>query len=241
VEWIDNGYILSQKTFSEQALILDVFTKNHGRARGIVKGSRKKFLNSLQVGIGGKIVWKARLEEHLGNFTIDPQFNLLPFLYLTPSKLLLIQSLTTILRFTLPEKQPYPHFFSCFEDFLTKTLLKTDSIEVAKDYIQLEKNLLNTLGFALDITKCALTGSHEDLAYVSPKTGKACTKTSGEPYKDILLKLPDFLGLNTAIATQEDIKNGLHLTGHFLEKHFFMEKQKSFLSLRESISRSLTF
>lgn len=239
MEWVDRGYVLAQKNFSEQALILDIFTENHGRARGIIKGSKRKFLNTLQIGIGGKVLWKARLAEHLGTFQIDPQFNLLPFLYLNPSKLTLFQAFTRVLCFVLPENQPYPSFFLSFEKFLTKSLLKTNALELAKDYIHLEKDLLDVLGFGLDISRCAITGSRQNLYYVSPRTGKACTKTAGAPYEDMLLKLPCFLTDSTVEVTKNDIKSGLHLTGYFLEKHFFSQKQKGFLKLRENITQSL--
>ncbi len=239
MEWEDKGYILAQKTFSERSLILDVFTEKHGRIRGLVKGSKQKPLHSMQIGVGGSIYWKARLETHLGNLTIEPQINLLPFLFLHPSKLVLLKSLTTMLTFILPENHAYVSLFYDFENFLKDSLPKTNMILLGEDYVHLEKKLLDTLGFGLDINRCALTGRQENLAYVSPKTGRAATLEAGAPYKDNLLKLPDFLTKKEASSTFEDVRNGLTLTSYFLEKHFFSEKQKIFIHLRKSIIQSL--
>jgi DNA repair protein RecO (recombination protein O) len=70
------------------------------------------------------------------------------------------------------------------------------------------------------LSKCAATGLLNDLAYVSPKTGRAVGQLAGEPYHDKLLELPQFL-LGQPITSMDDVLLGFKLTGYFLERHIF--------------------
>ena len=80
--------------------------------------------------------------------------------------------------------------------------------------------MLAALGYGLDLTSCAATGATDDLAYVSPRTGRAVSREAGLPYRDKLLALPQFLWREAA-ATPADIIAGLRLTRHFLVHHLF--------------------
>ena len=90
----------------------------------------------------------------------------------------------------------------------------------AKVYVRWELGLLGELGFGLDLTACAATGSNDGLAYVSPRTGRAVSLSAGEPYRDRLLVLPPFLASGGG-PVAGDIRSGLALTGYFLERHVF--------------------
>ena len=59
--------------------------------------------------------------------------------------------------------------------------------------VQFEMHLLNELGFGLELDACAVTGTHEELIYVSPKSGRAVSRQAGAPWRDKLLRLPAFL------------------------------------------------
>ncbi len=87
--------------------------------------------------------------------------------------------------------------------------------------MRFEAGLLQDLGFGLDLSRCAATGSTDDLIYVSPRTGRAVSRQAGEPYKDKLLKLPPFLLGAQAGLGDGDVDLGLILTGHFLEQFVF--------------------
>jgi DNA repair protein RecO (recombination protein O) len=80
------------------------------------------------------------------------------------------------------------------------------------------------MGFGLDLMTCAATGAHEDLAYVSPKSGRAVSRAAGEPYREKLLRLPPFLNGGGAPAAGE-VVDALALTGHFLERHVLSPRE----------------
>ncbi|MGV1014766.1 MAG: DNA repair protein RecO C-terminal domain-containing protein, partial [Methyloceanibacter sp.] len=84
--------------------------------------------------------------------------------------------------------------------------------------VRWELQLLQELGFGLDLGACAATGVGTDLSYVSPRSGRAVSREAGQPYCDRLLKLPAFLLDVSAPAGNADIVAGLALTGHFLER-----------------------
>ena len=89
----------------------------------------------------------------------------------------------------------------------------------ARAYVGWECDLLAAVGFGLDLARCAVTGTNQDLAYVSPRTGRAVSREAGAPYKDKLLPLPGFLWRPETPAAPADIVAGLILTRHFLLHH----------------------
>ena len=84
--------------------------------------------------------------------------------------------------------------------------------------VRWEMLLLQDLGFGLDLSECAATGTDADLIYVSPKSGRAVSRDAGKPYCDRLLKLPRFLLEDDAAPTPADVLAGFALTGHFFER-----------------------
>jgi DNA repair protein RecO (recombination protein O) len=116
----------------------------------------------------------------------------------------------------LPEREPH-------EDVYQATARLTEAItgesaEWPADYVRWELELLTALGFGLDLSKCAVTGDSTDLAFVSPKTGRAVSQAAGRGYADRLLPLPAFL-LGEAPSDRGDHLAGLRLTGYFLDRH----------------------
>ena len=93
-------------------------------------------------------------------------------------------------------------------------------------YVRLELGLLQELGFGLDLKKCAATGTREDLAYVSPRTGRAVSRVAAGPYKEKLLTLPGFLSTGGLPSDDEQLRLGFDLTGYFLERHVFWPHNK---------------
>ena len=120
---------------------------------------------------------------------------------------------------TLPERHPYPQVFGGLRHLL-------DALEAggpwAETVVRWELALLGELGFGLDLAACAATGAAHDLAYVSPRSGRAVSREAGADYAEKLLPLPPFLaGSGGDAASAADIVAGLRLTGWFLEKHVF--------------------
>jgi DNA repair protein RecO (recombination protein O) len=75
------------------------------------------------------------------------------------------------------------------------------------------------LGFGLDLAQCAATGTVDELDYVSPRSGRAVSRSAGNPYADRMLPLPGFLRDDTVQPAGRDLANGFALTGFFLSRH----------------------
>ncbi len=218
-EWTDIGLMLSRKPYGENFFTAAVFTRSKGRFHGIMRGKKSLTFQPLSL---LRVTWKSRLEDQLGTFTAETLSPVSTFFLDDPEKLNAILSATQLLTSLLPEREP-------FEDFFSKTLEFLDALPSdiwLEEYIRWETDLLSALGFGLDLSACALGGDTDNLGYVSPKTGRAVSFEKAGPWKDKLLPLPAFLYKENqqGKASMQDLKNGLTLTGYFLQNHAMLEK-----------------
>lgn len=217
MDFTDDAIVLSTRRHGEANLVLSALTREHGRHLGLVKGgaSRRQRPN-LEIGNRLKVVWHARLEEQLGSFTVEPTGAVSAQLLDDPLRLAGLASACAVADIVLPEREPHDDVFAA-----TATLIAAIA-EGAPDwsaaYVRWELDLLASLGFGLDLTRCAATGDTADLAYVSPKSGRAVSRAAGHGYRDRLLPLPSFL-ISQAKPEREDVLAGLRLTGYFLDRH----------------------
>lgn len=217
MEWRDEGIILAVRNHGETSAIAEVLTAQHGRCLGLVRGGRSRTLRPvLQPGNHVEVTWRARLEEHLGHFQMEPLHLQAGLIIEEPLRLMGLSSLTALAQL-LPEREPHPRLFNAMQVVLEA--IDNDDIWPAL-LVRWEMGLLDELGFGLDLSQCAATGAVSDLVYVSPRTGRAVSGEAGKPYRERLLQLPGFLRGEGAIAF-EDVADGLRLTGHFLERHVF--------------------
>jgi DNA repair protein RecO (recombination protein O) len=212
MEWTGTGVILAMRLHGESAAIIDVFTQTQGRHLGVVRGgASRKMAAHLQAGSQVCVTWRARLESHIGTFTVEP-IRARAGILTDPLALAGLNSVSALLQVALPEREAQGAFWD-------QTLALLDAMEMARDwvsdYLRWELELLQILGFGLDLTQCALTGSREDLAYVSPKSGRAVARLAAGEWAARLLPLPPVM-LGQGPATQVEIAQGLGLTGHFL-------------------------
>lgn len=213
MEWRDEGALLSMRPHGESAAIIEVFTAAHGRHLGVVRGGGgRRMAPVLQPGTQLAVVWNARLEDHIGSFTVEPLQSRAGVL----SDRLALAGLTSIcalLRTALPEREPHPALW-------TDSILLMDALGRAgwvSAYLRWEIRLLEELGFGLDLSCCAVTGATEDLAYVSPRTGRAVSAAGAGDWADRLLPLPPGL-TGEAALTPAALRDGLALTTHFLTR-----------------------
>ena len=217
MEWRDEGVILAVRGHGETSAIAEILTEDHGRCLGLVRGGRSRHMRPvLQAGNLVSLTWRARLEEHLGNFTLEPVSLRAGFIIENALRLSGLASLTAMAQ-VLPEREPHPRLYEALRIVLEA--IDHDELWPAL-MVRWEMGLLEELGFGLDLSKCASTGQVEELVYVSPKSGKAVSRGAGAPYHDRLFALPDFLQGGGA-ATAEDVRCGLKLTGYFLERHVY--------------------
>lgn len=213
MDWRDEGILLSMRPHGETSAIIEVLTARHGRHAGVVRGgASRKMAASLQPGTGLTLEWRARLDEHLGSFTVDP---LRSRAHLLSDRLALagLLSACSLLRAALPEREPHPGLWP-----VTLALFDAFGGEGwTSSYLRWELRLLEELGYGLDLTCCAVTGATEALAFVSPKTGRAVTAEGAGDWADRLLPLPAGLA-GEAPLDPESLMQGLRLTGHFLDR-----------------------
>lgn len=215
MNWSDEAVILSVRPHGETAAVVELLTREHGRHLGLVHGGRsRKQRPVLQIGNHVDVSWKARLSEHLGHMSLELKRGFAAEVMESSAALTALSSLTTLARL-LPERDPHPNLF----EVTLFVLGFLDDIDVWPALVvRWELALLDELGFGLELSECAATGTNDDLIYVSPKTGRAVSASAGEPYRDRLLKLPEFLKQGRrSTPGPGDVVAGLKLTGHFLE------------------------
>jgi DNA repair protein RecO (recombination protein O) len=217
MEWTDEGIVLSARAHGENASIVTLMTPEYGRHAGLMPGGQGRNAQPiLQPGNRVQAQWRARLEDHLGNYTLE-LMNSYPAAWLdNPEILAIMASACAVTEASVPERQPMPGVYAGLATIFS---LPTPDLW-GPLYVKFEIGLLKALGFGLDLTQCAATGDAENLEYVSPRTGRAVSKKSGEPYRDKLFTLPPFL-LGSGAWNAADIVQGLMLTGHFLSRHVF--------------------
>ena len=227
MEWNDTGIVLSARRHGENAAVVSLLTEHHGRHAGLVHGARGRRARGLyQPGNTLSARWQARLPEHLGRYTCELVRARTGVLLDDPPRLAALSAVCALAEATLAERHPYPRVFDALGDLL-------DTLEAgerwAETVVRWELALLAELGFGLDLSACAATGTAEGLAYVSPRSGRAVSRDAGTAYAEKLLPLPPFLlrpddrvdAAAAPVTTAADIVAGLRLTGRFLEKHVF--------------------
>jgi DNA repair protein RecO (recombination protein O) len=225
MQWTDEGIVLSVKPHGETAAVVDLWTRAHGRHLGLVHGGRSRRLRPvLQAGNHVDATWKARLADQLGHMSIEMRRAFAAETLDDPTALMALSTITTLTRL-LPERDPHPNLY---EITLFVLGFLNDATVWPALLVRWELALLEELGFGLDLSQCAATGSNDRLIYVSPKSGRAVSASAGEPYRDKLLVLPQFLTKQRgAPVTNSDVHLGFALTGHFLEKHVLLPRGQS--------------
>jgi DNA repair protein RecO (recombination protein O) len=216
MQWTDEGIVIGVRRHGEASAILDLMTRAHGRHLGLVRGgfgSRMKPV--LQTGNSVSATWRARLDEHLGNYTVEGSSLRASSFFSASHAIYGVTHLATLMRL-LPERDPHAGLYSVFEKLLDQL---HDPVAAAPMVVRFELQLLTELGFGLDLEQCAATGETFDLIYVSPKSARAVSRLAGEPWADKMLRLPAFLRERDALPAGRDLADGFALTGFFLARH----------------------
>jgi len=216
MQWTDDGIVLGVKRHGEANAILELMTHGHGRHLGLVRGGFGSRLRPvLQPGNSVSAAWRARLDEHLGNYTVEGLRLRAASYFSAPHAIYGVTHLAALMRL-LPERDPHTGLYETLDAILDQL---DDPALAAPMVVRFELRLLSELGFGLDLEQCAATGASGDLAYVSPKSGRAVSRTAGEPWADKMLRLPAFLRQHDAIPSGHDLADGFALTGYFLTRH----------------------
>jgi DNA repair protein RecO (recombination protein O) len=229
MEWTDEGIVLGTRRHGEANAILEMMTRGHGRYLGLVRGGGGSRLRPmLQPGNVVRVIWRARLDEHLGHYQVEP-LRLHGASQLSASHALYgITHIAALCRL-LPERDPHPDIHDQLEALLE---LFSEPVAAATAMVRFELQILADLGFGLDLESCAATGTESDLGYVSPKSGRAVSRAAAEPWQDRLFRLPLFLSEDVAPSLDE-IADGFSLTGYFIARRVLEPRGLTFADARE--------
>ena len=253
MEWRDTGFVLAVRRHGESALIAELLTREHGRHAGLVRGGQSPRRRALLQPANQVVAnWRGRLPEHLGSLECElVEAHAARFLD-DPDRLAAVTAATALLLAALPEREPNAELYQSFAALLTAL---TPSLPASggglgrgpaldsgdgwpRYYVKWECGLLSALGFGLDLGRCAVTGTADDLAYVSPRTGRAVSRAAAAPYRDKLLALPTFLWRDSP-AKRRDIAAGLALTGYFLLHHLSVPHGRQLPEARERLAERM--
>lgn len=233
MQWQEDGIVLGVRRYGETAVILDLLARARGRHAGLVRGGRSLRMQPvLQPGNSVAAMWRGRMEGQLGHYRVEPTVSRAGRYLSSPVALNGLGLLTELLRL-LPEHDPHPALY----DAALVVLDHLDEASIAPVLlVRFELALLAELGFGLDLAQCALTGGTQDLAYVSPRSGRAVSRGAGEPYRERLLLLPAFLrdsgsgqGFMAGSGQPDapDLRAAFALTGHFLARDLYLPREKT--------------
>jgi DNA repair protein RecO (recombination protein O) len=237
MQWIDEGIVLGVKRHGETSVILELMTREHGRHLGLVRGGAGTRLRGvLQPGNAVRATWRARLDEHLGHYTVEGidlrAARFLPAAHAVHG----VTHLAALCRL-LAEREQHAAIHAALEAILDRL---DDPAAAAPLIARFELNFLAELGFGLDLSSCAATGAADDLIYVSPRSGRAVSRAAGEAYRDKLLRLPAFLHSEAQPESANDLADAFALTGFFLDRHAFAPRGLAMPEARAHFVTALT-
>ena len=203
MNWDDTGFLLSKNKYSENSLIVEVFTKDHGKISGILFGGTSKKIKSY-LEIGNKLYtnYNAKNNNKIGYFKFEIIKAEAPFFFNNKKKLSCLTSAIQLIRILTAEAQPNQKIFNLIENFF----LILNSEDWIKNYIFWELKLFSLLGYNLELKKMVTRIEKNENVYYQ--------LNSQSENRNI----PNFLIENNFSANDEDLNQGLKLFGDFLEK-----------------------
>jgi DNA repair protein RecO (recombination protein O) len=235
MQWDGEGLLIGVRRHGESSVIAEVMVAGKGRTMGLIRGGRSsKLAATLQAGNTVQVSWRARLEQHLGTFAVELIDARAAELITDRTRLYACQLLCDHLRL-LPERDPHDRLLA----LAVEALDDKSRLDLGVELARFELTLLDELGFGLDLSACAVTGTTEDLTHVSPKTGRAVSREPAKPYCDRLLVLPQFL-IADAAADAQDVAYAFRLTGHFLHMHVWEPRQIEPPTSRDTLIEELS-
>lgn len=218
MEWEAPAIVLDARPYGEGDAIATLMTEDHGLHRGLVRGGFARANAALwQPGNFVQARWTARLTDQLGQFRGELIHAGAAQVMDDPLALAMLSAACAVAEGALPEREPHPRVF---EGLLRLLARLPEGEAMLSDLIRWETLLLAELGYGLDLAACAVTGQTAGLAFVSPRTGRAVTAAAAGDWAGRLLRLPSFL-VGGNVASIEDWRDGLRLTGHFLARDVF--------------------
>ncbi|MGV2433121.1 MAG UNVERIFIED_CONTAM: DNA repair protein RecO [Rickettsiaceae bacterium] len=214
----DSGIIVGKRLLEENSGIITIFSKNHGLYSGVVKKLSTKNGDIYQIGNLVDFTWNARLPTHIGTMRCELIRAYAARVIYDKQKLYLLSSILSVIAASLKVGEEYTSLFYLLQNYIEE--LSGKNISFLK-YISMELSILSEVGYSIDLSRCSVTGGTEDLAYVSPKSGKSVTSSIGIGLASKLLKLPNFIVSSSEPTSAKDVQEAMHLTGYFFKRYVF--------------------
>lgn len=229
----DMAIIIDQQKFSENGLIITLFSQNYGLLSAIINNGRKaKISHNCQIANLVEFEYYNKNSDGLGKIImIESIISYSNILFFSQHLFNLILSSFNIIKNSFQEREVMSDFFNYFIDFIEFLFQKPDKKTAIAKYIKLELKILQYLGFGLDLSRCAVSNNN-DLAFISPKTGKAVSKEVGEPFMNKLFLLPKFLHCDNSEPQGDEIRYSLTISHHFFSKFIFNHNNINISRLR---------
>jgi len=227
----DEAIILKKKKYGESSLLITFFSYHHGINTGLVKGVLKKDFGTHEIGNNVHIKCNFRLENQLWNCKFELIKNYSVNFFDDKIKLNTLLSICSLVYLCFPDKLPQLKLYRKTMQLIKDLKLK----DWLNKYVLWELFLLSEIGYGLDLKKCTVSGSTENLTYILPRTGKAISKSVGNKYHDKLFKLPNFFIDTSKKVDKKIIKNGFQITGFFLNKYLKTNHTKDLPFCRKKI------
>jgi DNA repair protein RecO (recombination protein O) len=226
--------VCALRTHGEHGAVVRLMTPGHGLQAAYVRGARGRRMRPVL--IPGNVVearLASRTDTQLPQATVELVHSRAPLLS-EPLPAAAIEWVTVLTATILPEGQPYPRLHEALEGLLDAIEAAPSAVGWGAALVKYELLLLAELGFGLDLDRCAVTGSNDDLVAVSPKSGRAVSAAEAEPYSGKLLALPRFVREGGG-ASWREIAQGLDLTGHFLMRDLLTDRAKPIAEARSRL------
>lgn len=215
--------VVANRSHGEHGAVVRFMTPEHGLQAGYVRGARGRGLRPvLLAGNDVQVSLSARTEAQLAQASVELAHSRASILS-EPLPAAAIDWATALTATALPEGQAYPRLFAALEGLLSAIEAAPAASGWGAALVRYELLLLAELGFGLDLGQCAVTGVNDELVAVSPRSGRAVSRTEAEPYQGKLLPLPAFL-TQGGTGSWRDIADGLALTGHFLMRDIITDR-----------------
>lgn len=230
-----DAIVCAVRAHGEHGAILRALTQEAGLVAGFVRGGRSRRLRPIL--IPGNLIaleLRARTEEQLGGATVELLVSRAPLLA-EPLAAAAIDWATSLTAATLPESQPYPALYLTLSAVLDAIGVALSARQWAAALARYELLLLAELGFGLNLEECVVSGSSEDLAFVSPKSGGAVSVAAASGYEDRLFRLPAFLCGQDGAPSMTDVLDALTITGHFLDRDVLDGRNRDLAGARERL------
>ena len=230
--------VVALRPHGEHGAVVRLMTPEHGLQAGYIRGARGRRLRPVLLpGNQVEASLSARTDTQLAQATVELEHSRGPLLQ-EPLPAAAIDWTCALTATALPEGQPYPRLYQALDGLLTAIEAAPSASGWGAALVRYELLVLAELGFGLDLDRCAVSGSNDELVAVSPRSGRAVSAAEAEPFTGQLLALPRFIR-EGGVASWPDILNGLGLTGHFLLRDLLTDRSAPIAEARSRLVERL--